>query len=261
MRLQGMAEALAEGTGLLHVYHPLGYPSGQLDQAYLNAAVQGGAQVLELGIPFSDPVADGPALQAASTRALHRGATPQSALATIATMRHQHPRVGLVVMAYANTLHAMGWKESAQALATAGADGLIVPDMPFAEARRIAPLLARHGVAWIPLLSTTVPPETVRAIAALQPPFAYLASLGVTGRAGAGPGAEVAATLRNIRQEAPGMPMAVGFGIRNASDVRTVRKAGAQGVVVGTALVQRIEGGAGPDAYQAEIARLYEACR
>lgn len=256
--LQSMRRARDGGDGVLHVYHPLGFPTQELDAAYLDAAVAGGAQVLELGIPFSDPVADGPVLQEASRRALVAGATPGSALRTVAATRKRHPDVGLVVMAYANSLHRLGWEAAASALSAAGADGLIVPDMPLREAQRVQPRFVRHGVPLIPLASSTVPLATLRSAALLAPPFVYAASLGTTGQDG--PGAEATAALQRIRDVAPEIPVAVGFGVRDARDVRRLRAAGAHGVVVGSALVRGILDGASPADHAAAVARLREGC-
>jgi tryptophan synthase alpha chain len=257
------AAGATAGTGrrrgtVLHVYHPLGFPAPGKDDAYLDAAVRGGAGVLELGLPFSDPVADGPVLQDASHRAILAGATTASALATITRLRARHPGVGLVVMAYANTLHAMGWPAAAEAFGAAGTDGLIVPDMPLREARRLQPLFAKHGVQWIPLVSSTVPAATIREAEAFRPPFMYAASLGVTGQAG--PGLEAVAALRRIRDVASEVPVAVGFGVRDAGEVARLREAGADGVVVGSALVRRVLDGASPAEYGAAVAALRSAC-
>src|SRR5687767_15032544 len=157
MPLDAMHAARDGGPGVLHVYHPLGFPGPGADIAYIDAAVAAGARVLELGIPFSDPVADGPVLQEASAQALAGGATPESSLRTIAAVRQRHPRLGIVAMAYANPLHRMGWDRAAAGLAAAGVDGVIVPDMPLREAARVQPLFAQHGIAWVPLVSSTVP--------------------------------------------------------------------------------------------------------
>src|SRR5687768_9132497 len=225
MPLQAMAQARSGGRGILHVYHPLGFPGPGQDAAYLDAAIAAGAQVLELGIPFSDPVADGPVLQAASHQALAGGTTPASALASVAALRRRHPSVGIVVMAYANSLHSLGWDEAGAALARAGVDAVIVPDMPAREAVRVRPVLARDGVPWIPLVSRTVPVATIRSAGAHAPPFVYAASLGITGQDG--PGAEATQALARIREAVPAVPVAVGFGVRDAGDVRRLRAAGA----------------------------------
>ena len=255
----GSAAAAAQAVAtVLHVYHPLGFPALGKDEAYLDAAIAAGAQVLELGIPFSDPVADGPLLQDASQRAIAAGMTPAKAIAAVARLRARHPALGLVVMAYANSLHSLGWEAAAKALGDAGVDGLIVPDMPLREATRLQPLFLARKVPWIPLVSSTVPESTIRAAAALRPPFVYAASLGVTGQAG--PGAEAVAALRRIREVAPGVPVAVGFGVRGGDDVRRLRSAGADGVVVGSALVRRVLDGATPAQYGAAVAELRSAC-
>jgi tryptophan synthase alpha chain len=243
----------------LHIYHPLGFPEPGLDFDYLNEAIQGGAQVLELGIPFSDPVADGPVLQQASKLALLRGATWRTCLETIQRIRRQHPQVGLVAMAYANTLHVRGWAASARQLVAAGADAVIVADMPLREAQTIQPLLAQAGLAWIPLVSSTVSEETLERIHASKPPFVYVSSLGVTGQER--PGAEVHQTVARVHQKIPGVPVTVGFGIRSPADILGLREAGADGVTIGSALVTRILGGATPQEYREAVHRLFKAAQ
>lgn len=251
--------AMRGGPGVLHVYHPLGYPAPGLDAAYLDAAVSAGAGVLELGLPFSDPTADGPVLQAASRQALQAGATTASSLAAVRAARRRHPEVGLVVMGYANLFHALGWEPAARALADAGADGAIVPDMPARESATFAGALRDAGVALVPLVTSTVTADTLRQFGGLAPPFVYVASLGTTGQAG--PDEHALAALANVRQHAPGVPLAVGFGVRHPDDVRRLRAGGAHGVVVGSALVREVAGGSRPEAYGAHVRRLAEACR
>lgn len=257
MALDQMRDARSGGRGVLHVYHPIGFPAGR-DEAYLDAAVDQGAGVLELGIPFSDPVADGPVLQKASQAALAGGMTPLAAIARMAGVRRRHPEVGLVAMAYANSLHSLGWAKAAQALGVAGVDGVIVPDMPLREAVRLRGGFADHGVAWIPLVSSTVPPAALRAAVALAPPFVYASSLGVTGQDG--PGAEAMRALRAVRDLTQEVPVAIGFGVRGPRDVQALRAAGADGVVVGSALVRAILESATPEEHGAAVHRLREAC-
>lgn len=236
MSLQAMSDAVVGGPGVLHVYHPLGHPGPGQDLAFLDAAARNGAGVLEVGFPFSDPSADGPLLQEATRLALDRGFTTASGLDALAELRRRHPHVGLVAMAYANPLHALGWERAARRLADAGADAVLVPDMPLREAGRVAPTFQRHGVAWVPLAASTVPDATLRAMGAGQPPFVYVASLGVTGQQG--PRADAGQAVRRLRAAAPGTPVAVGFGVRTPEDAAALRNAGAHGVVVGSALVQ-----------------------
>lgn len=258
MPLDAMRDALAGGAGVLHGYHPLGYPRSGDDVALLDAAARNGAGVLEVGFPFSDPSADGPVLQQVTRQALEGGFTTARGLAALAELRGRQPDVGLVVMAYANPLHAFGWDAAARALADAGADAVIVPDMPLREAARIAPRLAAHGVAWIPLAASTVPDATLRRLGELTPPFVYVASLGTTGQSG--PRTDVAQAVARLRRLAPRTPLAVGFGVRAPGDVAALRAAGAHGVVVGSALVEAARGG-DVAAYGARVRALADAAR
>lgn len=241
----------------LHVYHPIGFPATGEDQLYVDAAIAGGASVVELGFPFSDPSADGPVLQQATRRALQGGATFQAGVDLIRETRRRHPRVGIVAMAYANALHAHGWDAAASALARAGADGVIVPDLPLREARRLLDGLHRQGLPWIPVVTATVPDATLLALGETRPPFIYAASLGVTGQAG--PGQQAVDVLRRLRALSPSIPVVVGFGIRTAEDVRAMRDAGAHGVVVGSALVRAIQDGRTPDEHSRQVRALAQA--
>lgn len=246
----------AQARAVLHVYHPVGFPAPGQDIAYLEAAIAGGAQVLELGLPFSDPVADGPVLQRAATQAIAAGSYPVQSIATIKALRSRHPDVGIVVMAYANTLHSLGWNTVATAFSDAGVDAVIVPDMPLRESAALRDELQRVGIGLIPLISSTVPAATIAQAAAQHPPFLYAASLGVTGQAG--PGVEAETAIQRIQATAPTARIAVGFGVRNAADVRRMQASGAHGVIVGSALVSAILDGASPQQYQARVAALRE---
>lgn len=253
-------QCMQQGAGaVLHVYHPLGFPAPGQDLEYLEAAIAGGAQVLELGFPYSDPVADGPVLQRACQQAIAAGSDPTRCFATIATLRRRHPTIGLVVMAYANTLHNLDWASAADQLATAGADAVIVPDMPLREAGPFQRELARRGVGFVPLISSTVPAHTIAQAAAQNPAFLYAASLGVTGQAG--PGVEAETAMQRIQSTAPAARIAVGFGVRHADDARRLKASGAHGVIVGSALVKAILDGASPATYQGQVMALREGLR
>lgn len=242
-----------EGRGGLSVYIPFGYPSPGATSALLDAAVAGGADWIELGLPFSDPVADGPTLQAASVAALRAGATVQGGLDCAAGFRDRHPDVPVVAMTYANLLHRRSWDGAAGMLAAAGIDGAIVPDVPLEESEALRKALHASGLAHVPLVTPATPDARMAEVAATAEGFLYVvANVGVTGQADPGP--LMRATVERARKARPGLPVAVGFGIRGPEDVARVLGAGAQAAIVGSQLVPALT--AGPDALRAEVAWL-----
>lgn len=242
-----------EGSGGLSVYIPFGYPNPSATQALLDAAVEGGADWIELGFPFSDPAADGPILQAASAAALRAGATVQGALDCAAAFRARHPEVPVVAMTYANLLHRRGWDASARLLATAGIDGAIVPDVPLEESAPLLAALHEAGLAHVPLVTPATPDARMAQVAATADGFLYaVANVGVTGQSDPGP--LMRATVERARHARPGLPVAVGFGVRGPDDVARVLAAGAQAAIVGSQLVPALA--AGPEALRDEVARL-----
>jgi tryptophan synthase alpha chain len=254
-----IASVREQGRAALSIYLPVGFPDLPGSLAAMEAAVAGGADWLEVGLPFSDPAADGPTLQAASTAALAGGARVQHALDAARHLRSAHPGLPLVAMAYANLVHRHGWQATVQRLAEAGFDGLIVPDAPLEEAGPLRDALAAAGLAHIPLVTPTTGMDRMRAVAATATGFLYVvANVGVTGQAD--PGTRVAETVRRARLAAPGTPLMVGFGVRGPEDVRRIRAAGADGCIVGSHIVRRMQEGAGPGQVAAEVARLRSGC-
>lgn len=194
------------------------------------------ADLVELGVPFSDPLADGPAIQAAGQRALEGGATFERVLDQVAAPLA--PDVPVVVMCYANLLLTRGFERAADMLARRGASGLIVPDLPAAEAGDLRAACDAAGVALVPLVAPTTPPEGVRRIAAAARGFVYVVSVtGVTGERASLP-PELAAVVELVRGAAE-VPVAVGFGVGTAEQVAEVGRI-ADGVIVGSRLVRAI---------------------
>lgn len=253
-----LATVQKQGRAALSVYLPFGYPTVDASHAALAAAVAGGADWVELGIPFSDPAADGPTLQAATAQALQAGATVDGALAAARRLRAAHPELPIVAMTYANIVFRRGWDASCAAASAAGIDGLIVPDVPLEESGPLRAACARHGLAFVPLVTPTTPEARMRAIAATASGFLYVvANVGVTGQADVG--ALVDETVGRARRAAGTLPIAVGFGVRSPDDVRRLRAAGADAVIVGSHLVATL-GRLGVGGLQAEVARLRAAC-
>ncbi len=223
-----------------------GDPSLAVTGELIEALARGGADLIELGLPFSDPIADGPVNQRAANRALSSGTTLSGVLEMIAARRR---RVGvpIVLFTYFNPLHARGLARFAEQAAGSGVDGVLCVDLPPEEGEReLVPLLKAQGLDSIYLLAPTSTPERVRRAAKVSGGFLYYVSrTGVTGEQSALP-AELAEEIRRFKKKLP-LPLAVGFGISTPDQVREVGKI-ADGVVVGSALVRLVEEHAGePD--------------
>lgn len=228
------AKAREDGRAALMPYMMGGFPGQESSLAIAAAYVDAGADLIELGVPFSDPLADGPTIHAAATDALAAGATLESTLEICASVSEQVP---VVLMVYSNMVLAHGGaSEFARRAATAGAAGAIVPDLPLDEAGEIREALADAGLALIPLLAPTTPPERRARICTAAHGFVYVVStVGTTGeRQQLPPGlAELVAATKADAD----VPVAVGFGIGTPEQVAEVGEI-ADGVIVGSRLVR-----------------------
>ncbi|HEV7585085.1 MAG TPA: tryptophan synthase subunit alpha [Solirubrobacteraceae bacterium] len=198
------------------------------------ACVQAGADVIELGVPYSDPLADGPVIHAAGTRALAAGASIGGALEVASGLSQSVP---VVLMCYANMVFAPGVEAFAERLERAGASGLIVPDLPQGEADSALAACDAHGLALVPLVAPTTTPERLSAIGARARGFLYTVSVvGTTGERDllADSLAEVVARAKASTE----VPVAIGFGISTPEQAAQAADAGADGVIVGTRLVR-----------------------
>lgn len=219
-------------------YLTVGYPSLEGTRELLYAIVAAGADLVELGLPFSDPLADGATLQRIGHRALEQGASLRRALDLVRSVRHQ-VTVPLVLMSYYNPLLRLGDEGIAREAAAAGLDGVIVPDLPVEESGPLGRACAAEGVDLIGMVAPTSPDERIAAIARRASGFVYCVSLrGVTGARSKLPSG-VDALVGRVRQ-ATGLPAVVGFGISSPAQVKDVT-AFADGVVVASALMDRIE--------------------
>jgi tryptophan synthase alpha chain len=245
----------SEGRKALVPFVTAGDPLPGVTVPLMHALVRAGADVIELGVPFSDPMADGPVIQRASERALANGVTLADVLAMVQEFRTRDPATPVVLMGYLNPVEAMGYETFAAAAAHAGVDGVLTVDLPPEEAEDLTEGLARHGLDPIFLLAPTSPPERVRLICARASGFIYYVSLrGVTG-ADRLDVEEVHRKLREIRAVTD-LPLGVGFGIRDAASAAQVARV-SDAVVVGSALVRRIEElAASPDRLPGEVAAL-----
>jgi tryptophan synthase alpha chain len=205
----------------------------------MHAMVEAGADVIELGVPFSDPMADGPVIQRSSERALKAGASLDTVLASVAEFRRGDDRTPVVLMGYANPIEAMGPEAFAARARAAGVDGVLVVDYPPEECSSFAELVKRNGMDLIFLLAPTSTEARVASIVGLASGYIYYVSLrGVTG-AGHLDVADVAERLGAIRRKSK-LPLGVGFGIRDGETARAIG-ASADAVIIGSALIQEME--------------------
>jgi tryptophan synthase alpha chain len=230
-----------------------GYPDLEESRAAAEAAADAGADLIELGIPFSDPLADGPVIHAAGTRALANGATPHGVLEVCERVAERLP---VVLMVYANVVMAGGAEQFARRAASAGAAGLIVPDLPHDEAGELRAACDAEGIALVPLVAPTTTEERMRDIGADARGFVYAVSLtGTTGERDRLP-PELPALVERARAAAE-VPVAVGFGISTPEQARSVA-AIADGVIVGSRVV-RAAGEGGAAAVREFVSSLSEA--
>lgn len=233
---QRIAAAFASSgkRAALMPYVMAGYPTLEDSLRIGQMCVQAGGDVIELGVPYSDPLADGPVIHAAGTRALAAGA---SMAGVLEVARALAPSAPVVLMCYANMVFAPGAAEFLERLARSGACGLIVPDLPLEEAAELRGECDARGLALVPLVAPTTPPERLTAIGAAARGFLYTVSVvGTTGERAALQDrfAEVIARAK----AATSVPVALGFGISTPRHARQAADAGADGVIVGTRLVR-----------------------
>jgi tryptophan synthase alpha chain len=234
--VQRIADAFAarRGRAALMPYLMAGYPDREAARAIGRAYADAGADLVELGLPFSDPLADGPVIHAAGTQALRNGTTLTDALELCAELSE---RVPVVVMAYMNLVLAPGLWEFAAELTAAGASGLIVPDLPLEESAEMHVACSEHGLALVPLVAPTTPQARLEAIAERADGFVYAVSVvGTTGERTT-LSEHVAPLLARVKA-ATELPVALGFGISTPAQAAEAAAAGADGVIVASRLMR-----------------------
>ena len=236
------AHAKAEGRAARVLYMPCGFPSMAETEAAMEALIAGGADVLELGVPFSDPIADGPVIQAAGQQALAGGVNLPKILDLAACLRAKHPETGLVLFSYYNPILAYGPERLCADAAAAGVDGLLVVDVPHEEEAELRPIAEAAGLSWIPLVSPATTPERAKELVAGCDGFVYVITVcGITGERKALP-PELTDRLEALRRVTD-LPLAAGFGISDHATAEAIA-AHADGYVVGSAAVRALaEGG------------------
>lgn len=238
-RLEARFEQLRQqGRKALIPYITAGDPGAETTLKLMHALVEAGADVLEIGVPFSDPMADGPVIQAACERALMTGISLREILELISRFREQDTETPVVLMGYLNPVEAMGYAQFAEQAAAAGLDGVLLVDLSAEEAEEPVAILRAAGVAPVFLVAPTSPAARIQRIGELGNGYLYYVSFkGVTG-ANRLDVDEVARRVEEIRQHAA-LPVAVGFGIRDAESAAAI-SAVSDAVVVGSALVSKI---------------------
>jgi tryptophan synthase alpha chain len=224
-----------EGRKGLIGYLTAGDPDTMMSERNIRDAISGGLDILELGVPFSDPTADGPAIQEAAARALAAGMTPRGVLGMVARLRRDS-QIPIVLFGYANPLFVYGYDRFCADAAKAGADGLLVVDLPFEESGELRCHTESGGLCLIPLVAPTTPPERAARILEAASGFVYYIMFkGVTGVRASTAG-DVAARVSALRK-CTNLPIAVGFGVSSGEQAAQVSQ-GADAVVAGSALVR-----------------------
>lgn len=253
------AELRSEGRTALVAYLTIGDPSPADSLACARAAIAAGADILELGVPFSDPTADGPVIAAASHRAIRQGGSLRAALEVAEALRRDHD-APLVLFSYVNPLLAYGETRLVTACARIGIDALLVVDLPPEEGEGLRSAARDAGIAIVPLVAPTTSPERLPSVLERASGFVYYVSVtGVTG-SGEAPLTEAGIAARSVAR-ACGLPVVVGFGIDTPAKARQVADSGVDGVVVGTAIVKAIAGATDEAGRTAAVARLVTRLR
>ncbi|HTB71610.1 MAG TPA: tryptophan synthase subunit alpha [Polyangiaceae bacterium] len=253
-----LARAFTRGHKPLVAYLCIGDPSIDESIDLARACVRAGADILELGVPFSDPIADGPVIARASQRSIAAGGGLAASLRAARAIRSTDPDVGIVLFGYYNPIVARGEERAVADAAEAGVDALLVVDLPLEDGGDLRALAASRGLGTIPLLAPTSSPERVAALgeASKHSPMPFVYYVSVTGITGTNALQAASAGARaGALRGALGMPVVVGFGIDSREKARdTARQA--DGVVVGTALVRLVEQGKTPGERRASVERL-----
>jgi tryptophan synthase alpha chain len=242
------AFARAKGRAALMPYLMGGFPTLEASLRIGEAYADGGADLVELGVPFSDPLADGPVIHAAGTAALRAGATVDGVLEVCSSLSQRLP---VVVMLYANLVYARGIETFVDAAAAAGASGLIVPDLPMEEAPAALEACDAAGLALVPLVAPTTPDARLAEIGARARGFLYTVS--VTGTTGERSALHDSASVIARAKAHTDVPVALGFGIGTPEQAVEAAAAGADGVIVGSRLVRAAAEAADPAAAVREL--------
>jgi tryptophan synthase alpha chain len=247
------------GEGAFGGFLMLGDPDPETSLGLLDALVAGGADMIEVGIPFSDPIADGPVIQAAAVRALEAGVTPADCFELLTAFRARHPRIPVGLLTYANLVLARGREAFYRRCTSAGVDSVLVADVPVAEAEPFVGAARDHGIAPVLIAAANTPGPVLERIAELSEGYVYCVSrAGVTGADRAMDSGHE--RLFEALAAAGAPPPVLGFGISRPEHVRAALDAGAAGVISGSAIVRLVEQrGDAADVVRAFVAGLKAA--
>lgn len=254
-RIEARFSALArKEERALICYVVAGYPDPKTTEKVVDALVAGGTDIIELGIPFSDPIADGPTIQQASHSALEMGITPEKAFTIAKNIRKKHPDLPLLAMTYSNILVRAGVEKFMDRAKSAGMDGFILPDMPVEEAGHYLKSARERNLVTVFLASPNTSEQRLKEIVESSTGFMYLVSVyGITGTRKKFESYTVEAIKRAKQAAAGRIPIGVGFGISKPEHARLMIGAGADAVIVGSAIIDRMSRSGGKTSYDLNL--------
>ncbi len=257
-RLQNIFQRCGEEKRrALVIFNSCGFPDMETSETLIRKSIESGADIIELGVPFSDPIADGATIQKASQGALANGVTLPKILAMVARIRNDHPETGLILFSYANVMLNYGMEALCAKLKNIGVDGILAVDVPFEESAELRKLCAAHGLHPIPLIAPTTSHARAKRILRHAGGFVYYVTVrGVTGERTELP-PELAERLKELRAMSP-VPVVAGFGIASEATARAVAEH-ADGVVVGSAAIRPMFGDGTLEERTEEVASLVRA--
>ena len=223
-------------------YVVAGYPDIRASENIITSLINGGADIIEIGIPFSDPIADGSTIQDAIQNSLISGTTPDMCLELASRIRKTFPDIPLIIMTYSNILFRKGYIQFAQQAKKSGIDGLIIPDIPIEEAKEYLDAVKKAGMSTIFLVSPNTSEKRLKIISKFCTGFLYVISIfGTTGERKGFDEYTIQSIKRVKKVISDNLPLAVGFGISNPQHVRYMINAGADGVIIGSAIIKKIK--------------------
>lgn len=223
-------------------YVVAGYPDIRASENIIASLINGGADIIEIGIPFSDPIADGSTIQDAIQNSLVSGTTPDMCLELASRIRKSFPDIPLIIMTYSNILFRKGYIQFATQAKKSGIDGLIIPDIPIEEAKEYIDAVKRTGMSTIFLVSPNTSKKRLKIISKVCTGFLYVISIfGTTGERKGFDEYTIQSIKRVKKVISDNLPLAVGFGISNPQHVRYMINAGADGVIIGSAIIKKIK--------------------
>ena len=223
-------------------YIVAGYPDIKTSEDIITSLITGGADIIEIGIPFSDPIADGSTIQDAIQNSLTSGTTPDMCLELASRIRKTFPDIPLIIMTYSNILFRKGYIQFAQQAKKSGIDGFIIPDIPIEEAKEYLDSVKNIGISTIFLVSPNTSEKRLKIISKICTGFLYVISIyGITGERKGFDEYTIESIKRVKKVIADNLPLAVGFGISNPQHVRYMIDAGADGVIIGSAIIKKIK--------------------